>query len=57
MNAKQKYQHRQLNKKIHPAMLYAENLERQAQDLHQRYLDTLAQIDDAQKNIALLEDK
>ena len=57
MNAKQKYQRRQLNKKIHAAMSYADNLEQKAQDLHQRYLDTLAQIDEAQKNIALLEDK
>lgn len=57
MNDKQKYQRRQLNKKIHAAMLYADNLDRQAQDLHQRYLDTLAQIDDAQKQICLLEDK
>lgn len=57
MNDKQRYQRRQINRKIYEAMHYCEHLERQAEDLHKRYLDCLALIDEERKKICLLEDK
>lgn len=37
MTDKQKYQRRQINRKIYETMHYCEHLERQAEDLHKRY--------------------
>ena len=57
MTDKQKYQRRQINRKIHEAMLYCEHLQRQANDLHKRYFDALALIDEEHKKIRDLEDQ
>jgi len=53
MTDKQKYQRRQINRKIFEAMTYCAHLERQAEDLHKRYLDCLALIDEKHKKILL----
>lgn len=57
MTDKQKYQRRQINRKIYETMTYCAHLERQAEDLHKRYFDVLALIDEERKKICLLEDK
>ena len=57
MTDKQKYQRRQLNRKIYEAMTYEAHLHQRAGELHQEYLDCLALIDEEHKKICLLEDK
>lgn len=57
MTDKQRYQRRQLNKKLSIAMAHLDYLEHNASDLHKSYLDTLAAIDEERKKIAILEDK
>ena len=57
MTDKQKYQRRQINNKIFEAMHHCKCLERQANELHESYIATLATIDEERKKICLLEDK